>query len=127
MRTILILIENGCQLAPRYDERVLVVSRFRVPVADGEAFRGDLATAREALAACAGYAGGAIGRNVDDPELWVLSTRWENVGSYRRALSSYDVTLRAVAVLSRAIEEPSAYEDAEPGTTLNVGSSRSLG
>ena len=106
---------------------MLVVNRFRVPVADGEAFRVDLATAREALAACAGYAGGEIGRNVDEPELWVLSTRWANVGSYRRALSSYDVKLRAVAVLGRAIEEPSAYEDAEPGTTLNVGSPRSLG
>ncbi len=106
---------------------MLVVNRFRVPVGDGEAFRADLATARGALAACAGYAGGEIGRNVDDPELWVLSTRWENVGSYRRALSSYDVKLRAVAVLSRSIEEPSAYEDAEPGTTLNTGSPRSLG
>ena len=110
-----------------YDRRVLVVNRFRVPEADGESFRSDLATARDALAACAGYAGGEIGRNVDDPELWVLTTRWANVGSYRRALSSYDVKLRAVMVLARAIEEPSAYEDAEPGTTLNVGSPRSLG
>ena len=106
---------------------MLVVSRFRVPVADGEAFRTDLATARDALAACAGYAGGEIGRNVDDPGLWVLTTRWENVGSYRRALSSYDVKLRAVATLSRAIEEPSAYERVEPGTTLNIGSARSIG
>lgn len=111
----------------RYDHRVLVVNRFRVPLADGEAFRADLASARDALAACAGYAGGELGRNVDDPELWVLTTRWANVGSYRRALSSYDVKLRAVVVLSRAVEEPSAYEDAEPGTTLNIGSPRSLG
>ncbi len=106
---------------------MLVVNRFRVPSPEGEAFRADLAVAREALAACAGYAGGEIGRNVDDPELWVLSTRWENVGSYRRALSSYDVKLRAVPTLSRAIEEPSAYERVEPGTTLNIGSSRSIG
>jgi Antibiotic biosynthesis monooxygenase len=127
MRTILRLVENDCQLLRRYDQDVLVVNRFRVPVPDGESFRGDLATAREALAACAGYDGGEIGRNVDDPELWVLTTRWANVGSYRRALSSYDVKLRAVAVLSRAVEEPSAYEDAEPGTTLNIGSPRSLG
>ena len=106
---------------------MLVVSRFRVPLAVGETFRADLATAHEALAACAGYAGGEIGRNVDDPELWVLSTRWENVGSYRRALSSYDVKLRAVMVLSRAIEEPSAYELVGPDTTLNIESPRSLG
>lgn len=94
---------------------MLVVNRFRVPVDDGEPFRADLATARDALAACAGYAGGEIGRNVDDPELWVLTTRWANVGSYRRALSSYDVKLRAVAVLSRAIEEPSALRTRSPG------------
>ena len=103
------------------------MNRFRVPVAAGESFREDLQTAREALAACAGYVGGELGRNVDDPELWVLSTRWENVGSYRRALSSYDVKLRAVVTLSRAIEEPTAYERVEPGTTLNIGSPRSLG
>jgi hypothetical protein len=106
---------------------VLVVSRFRVPVAEGEAFRADLETALGALAACAGHVGGEIGRNVDDPELWVLSTRWADVGSYRRALSSYDVKLRAVAVLGRALDEPSAYELVEPGTTLNVASARSLG
>ena len=106
---------------------MLVVNRFRVALAEGEAFRVDLATAHDALAACAGYAGGEIGRNVDDPELWALTTRWENVGSYRRALSSYDVKLRAVAVLSRAIEEPSAYELVGPDTTLNIESPRSLG
>ena len=98
-----------------------------MPAADAESFRTALETAREALAACAGYAGGEVGRNVDDPELWVLSTRWENVGSYRRALSSYDVKLRAVVTLSQAIEEPSAYERVEPGTALNIESTRSLG
>jgi len=105
---------------------VLVVSRFKVPVGEGEELRSGLAAARAALAACRGYLGGEIGRNVDDPELWVLTTRWENVGSYRRALSSYDVKLHAVAVLSRAIEEPSAYESAEPGTALNTAVARSL-
>lgn len=106
---------------------MLVVNRFQVPAAEAESFRADLETAREALAACAGYAGGEIGRNVDEPELWVLTTRWADVGSYRRALSSYDVKLRAVMVLSRAIEEPSAYERVEPGTTLNIQRTRSLG
>jgi quinol monooxygenase YgiN len=127
MRIILRSVENDCQLRGGYDRVVLVVNRFHVPGDRADAFRVELETAREALAACAGYVGGEVGRNVDDPELWVLSTRWENVGSYRRALSSYDVKLRAVAVLSRAIEEPSAYERVEPGATLNVASVRSLG
>jgi quinol monooxygenase YgiN len=106
---------------------VLVVSRFRVPVAEGEAFRADLAKAHAVLAGRAGYVDGQVGRNVDDPTLWVLTTRWQNVGAYRRALSSYDVKLAAVPVLSRALDEPSAYETVEPGTVLNVESSRSLG
>lgn len=106
---------------------MLVVSRFRVPTEQAEAFRVEIETAREALAACRGYAGGEVGRNVDDPELWVLSTRWADVGSYRRALSSYDVKLRAVVVLSRALDEPSAYELVEPGAALNIDSPRSIG
>ena len=106
---------------------MLVVNRFRVPLAEGESFREDLATAHRTLAGCKGYAGGEIGRNVDDPELWVLTTRWADVGSYRRALSTYDVKLHAVPVLSRALDEPSAYEAAGPGPTLNVAAPRSLG
>jgi quinol monooxygenase YgiN len=103
---------------------VLVVSRFRVPVEEGEAFRAELAAAHTALTERPGYVDGQVGRNLDDPSLWVLTTRWENVGAYRRALSSYDVKLNAVPLLSRAVDEPSAYEVVEPGTVLNIESTR---
>jgi len=106
---------------------VLVVSRFRVPVEDGESFRAELTEAHRLLAEQAGYVDGTIGRNLDDPTLWVLTTRWDNVGAYRRGLSSYDVKLGAVPLLSRAVDEPSAYEVVEPGTVLNIESTRSLG
>lgn len=106
---------------------MLVVSRFRVAEPDEQRFRADLEAARDALAARPGYLGGTIGRNVDDPTLWVLATTWVDAGSYRRALSSYDVKLRAVAVLSRAVDEPSAYEVVAEGTVLNDASPRSLG
>jgi quinol monooxygenase YgiN len=106
---------------------VLVVNRFRVPVEDGEAFRAELAAAHDVLAQRPGYVEGQVGRNLDDPTLWVLTTRWENVGAYRRALSAYDVKLQAVPLLSRAVDEPSAYEVVEPGTVLNIESTRSLG
>lgn len=106
---------------------MLVVTRFRVPIVEGDAFREDLERARAALAERPGHLGGVVGRNVDDPTLWVLTTRWEHVGAYRRALSSYDVKLHAVPVLGRALDEPSAYEAVEPGTVLNTGSARSLG
>lgn len=93
---------------------MIVVNRFRVEQ-DPEAFRADAAAALDALAARPGYVAGRIGRNVDDPSLWLVTTWWENVGSYRRALSAYDVKLTAVPLLSKAIDEPSAYEDAGTG------------
>jgi quinol monooxygenase YgiN len=109
------------------DGRVIVVNRFRVPQAEQAGFRDDLERAREALAAQRGFVDGRIGRNVDDPELWLLTTEWEGAGAYRRALSAYDVRLSAVPTLSRAIDEPSAYEPVEPGGELNRSQARSLG
>ena len=106
---------------------MLVVNRFRVPDDAAASFRADLERAHAALAARPGYVDGRIGRNVDDPTLWVLTTRWEGPGAYRRALSAYDVKLHAVPVLGRAVEEPSAYEIVDPDTVLNVAATRSLG
>ena len=106
---------------------MIVVSRFRVPEADQEAFRDDLERARATLSVQRGYLRGHIGRNVDDVELWVLTTEWEGPGAYRRALSAYDVKLTAVSVLARAVDEPSAYETVEPETELNRPDARSLG
>ncbi|MFL6023806.1 MAG: antibiotic biosynthesis monooxygenase family protein [Marmoricola sp.] len=99
---------------------MLVVNRFR----GDDALRADLETAHATLAERAGYVDGTLGRNVDDPGLWVLVTRWRDVGSYRRALSSYEVKLSAVPVLSRAIDEPSGYElvgDGELNTAVPRG------
>ena len=121
-----IIVNSDQVLRPGTVALVLVVSRFRVPVEEGVSFRADVQGALDALAERPGHLGGTIGRNLDEPELWVLSTRWEHVGAYRRALSSYDVKLRAVPLLSRALDEPSAYEVVEPGTVLNESSVRSL-
>lgn len=105
---------------------VIVVSRFRVLAQDGDAFRVQAEAAHEALAQRPGYLHGSVGRNLDDATLWSIVTWWENVGSYRRALSAYDVKLKAVSLLSRAIDEPSAFELVRPGTDLNVDQARSL-
>jgi quinol monooxygenase YgiN len=106
---------------------VIVVNRFRVAAPDAASFRADLEHAHALLAARDGYVGGEVGRNVDDPGLWVLTTRWVNVGAYRRALSAYDVKVGAVPLLSRAVDEPSAYEVVEPGRVLNDPSARGGG
>lgn len=104
---------------------MLVVNRFR-DEGDAEVFAGQLVAAHEVLASRPGYVDGSVGRNVDDPTLWVLQTRWADVGSYRRALSSYDVKVAAVPVLSRALDEPSAYEDVTGTDELNIARPRSL-
>ena len=105
---------------------MLVLTRFRVP-SDPDAFRPRLAAALQVLAAQRGYVDGQIGRNVDDPDLWVLETRWEGPGAYRRALSSYDVKMHAWSVLGEALDEPTAYELVTPGESLNEARPRQNG
>jgi quinol monooxygenase YgiN len=89
---------------------VLVVTRFRVSEAEQGAFQVDVREALAAFAARTGFLGASLGRAADDPSLWVLVTTWQNVGAYRRALSSYDVKICVVPLQRLAIDEPSAYE-----------------
>ncbi|HWJ81611.1 MAG TPA: antibiotic biosynthesis monooxygenase family protein [Nocardioides sp.] len=99
---------------------MLVVNRFR----GDESLRADLEAVHALLAGFPGYVDGVLGRNLDEPDLWVLTTRWENVGAYRRALSSYDVKMHGVPTLSRALDEPSAYELVEADAVLNEHGTR---
>jgi hypothetical protein len=89
---------------------VLVVTRYRVEESAGGDFLARAQTALDALAARPGWRAGRIGRAVDDADLWVLSTEWDSVGAYRRALSGYDVKVHAVPLLSLALDEPTAFE-----------------
>jgi hypothetical protein len=89
---------------------VLVVTRFRVPEPDGEAFLADAGLALAALAARPGYRSGRVGRAVEDPLAWIVQTEWDGVGAYRRALSAYEVKVQAAPLLGRALDEVSAYE-----------------
>lgn len=105
---------------------MLVVTRFRVPE-DDPTFREQAQAALDLLMTKVGNLGGTLGRNVDDPELWVISTMWRNPGSYRRALGAHDVKADAWPLLYRAIDEPSAYEVVTPGNPLNETEPRSIG
>ncbi len=108
---------------------MIVVNRFEVPQdpAASAEFREAVQVALGALAVRPGYVEGHVGRNLDDPGLWLLTTTWADVGSYRRALSAYDVKVTAVPLLSRAVDEPSAYEVVEPGTPTNEQQVRERG
>ena len=104
-----------------------MLTRFRVEAEETERFRSEAYDALAALAQRPGYVEGRLGRNVDDPQLWAITTTWADVGSYRRALSSYDVKVSAVPLLSRALDEPTAYETLPPGSVPNEPRARDLG
>jgi hypothetical protein len=87
----------------------MVITRFRVVQPAAFVDRVDAALA--VLRTRAGFRDAALERNLDDHELWALVTRWENVGSYRRALQGYEAKMVVVPLLSEALDEPSAYED----------------
>ena len=92
---------------------MLVVTRYSVDsgdTADAATFQERAGAALDALAQRPGWRSGRIGRATEDATLWVLTTEWDSVGSYRRALSAYDVKVHAVPLLSLAIDEPTAFE-----------------
>ena len=90
--------------------RVLVISRFRYDDDLTERARRELETCLAKLGERPGFVSGSVGRAMDDPTLWVLQTSWQDVGSYRRALSAYEIKATVVPLLSYAVDEPSAYE-----------------
>lgn len=72
-------------------------------------FGNQLADLAELMLQQAGCQEAEVLRNIDDNQLWILRLLWQDVGSYRRALSSYQVKLLGVPTLLLALDEPSAY------------------
>lgn len=91
------------------DPTFCVINRFRVDAGDAQ-FVAEAKAAIAALGACAGFLEGSLAQAIDAGDLLVLTTRWESVGAYRRALSNYDVKMTAVPLLYRAVDEESTFE-----------------
>lgn len=92
---------------------MFAIARFEVAPEESAEFLSQLQLAHEALAACDGYLSGRVGSNTDQPGLLALITEWKNIGSYRRALSNYQVKVSAVPVLARAIDEPGGFVESD--------------
>lgn len=92
---------------------VIVISRFRVPSEQAEVFADQARAAIAVLDQRPGFLSADLGQNVDAPELFTVTTRWRDVGSYRRALQGFEAKTVVVPLLSLAIDEPSAYEAPE--------------
>jgi quinol monooxygenase YgiN len=90
---------------------MISISRFRVP-SDDLAFPEAAAAATARFAASPGCESADLVRNLDEPDLWAIVTRWADVGSYRRAFNGTEAKLVLIPLLSRAVDEPSAYAEA---------------
>lgn len=90
---------------------MLAITRYLVPADEADSF---LLRARNALAALAarpGHEWGTVARSTDDPTTWTMTTRWQSVGAYRRALGGYEVKLQAHPLMYLAVDEPSGFEE----------------
>ena len=98
---------------PALDEppaALLVVTRHVVSREDRTDFLGRAHEAIGVLGEQAGFVCGSLAQSTDDANLFVIRTEWAGVGAYRRALSSFDVKMRAIPLLSSAVDEASAFE-----------------
>ena len=80
---------------------MLVVNRFRAGQ-DPAGLRAELELVHGLLAGQTGYVDGWVGRNLDDPDLWTLTTRWVNSSGESWACPSTDRLNRSSPKSSRA-------------------------
>ena len=95
---------------------MIVQTRFDVT---DDGFPQRATAALDVLAGRPGFVRGRVGRSLDDPSVWLLSTEWDSVGSYRRSLSSYDVKVVATTLLAEGRDEISAFEVLHAADTGN--------
>ena len=88
---------------------MFAVTRLRATGDDGEALAAAVAPLLDAFGARPGFQSGELGRAADDPSLWALVTRWDGVGTYRRALSAAEVKIAGAPVWVHALDEPGTY------------------
>jgi heme oxygenase (mycobilin-producing) len=86
---------------------VLVVTRHRPD--DPEQFEATASHALSVLASRPGCEYVELLSALDEAGLYLIVSRWQDVGSYRRALSSFEVKMSVVPLLASAADEPSAF------------------
>ncbi|MHA6525222.1 antibiotic biosynthesis monooxygenase family protein [Tessaracoccus sp. G1721] len=98
---------------------MLVITRFSAP---GPHFVDEAMAVVRWWSARPGCLGIELVRNIDDPGLFALVGRWASVGEYRRSFNGYEAKMILTPLLSRAVDEPSAYLPAdEVGENLPRG------
>ncbi len=93
-----------------HNRTVLVITRHRVAQSDLPEW---LISAKAALAPLAtqpGCISSEIALATDEADLVTVVTRWQGVGTYRRALSNFDVKIHSIPFLSTAVDQSTAFE-----------------
>ena len=104
---------------------MLTISRFRSP---GEGFADEAAPVVEWWSARPGCLSLELVRNLDEPDLWAIVGRWASAGVSRRSVGGFEAKMLLTPLLSRAIDEPSAYlPPAEVGDNRPRGETPLLG
>ena len=89
---------------------MLAVNRLQANGDDQQQLTAELSVLVDVFATLHGFLRARAGRCIDEPDVWILLTEWESVGTYRRALSSYAVKTSGHPVFVRIVDEPGAYE-----------------
>ncbi|MBA3368602.1 MAG: antibiotic biosynthesis monooxygenase [Geodermatophilaceae bacterium] len=89
---------------------MLAVNRLHAYGDAEEQITGELAVLLDVFATLPGFLRARAGRCLDEPDVWILLTEWESVGTYRRALSSHAVKTGGHPVFVRIVDEPGAYD-----------------
>jgi hypothetical protein len=93
---------------------VLLVARLE-NVTDPDALRADAKLAFAALATRPGWVRGHLGRAVDDPNCWVLTAEWTDVGSGRRGVTAGVIRAAVMPLTSRFADQPCTFEIVDRG------------
>jgi quinol monooxygenase YgiN len=99
---------------------VLVITRHVTTATKVEDFLAAAGRAAEALAERPGCQSVQVARAIDDPATFCVVSQWDDVGSYRRALSNFEVKIAAVPLLATAADEPSAFEVLLKATEVGI-------
>lgn len=92
---------------------MLVVMRFDSATAQTETVRSMETRLEDLLAGLAASSGcelGWVARSPDDPRIWVVTSVWGEIGSFRRALSGFDVKIALGNLAPESVDQPSVFE-----------------
>lgn len=85
-----------------------VITRHRP--ADPQGFAAGAERLLETLGRAPGFLSGELGRSPDEPDVFMLTTSWRDVGSMRRGLGSFEAKVALAPVMASASDELNVFE-----------------